>query len=72
MTLNEKEVTLPVELLEPIFKAKNLDLLLANTDDQLRRFTENSCKRNVNGKLIYIDMKLGIQFATGLAQIFFE
>jgi len=72
MQLNEKEPTLGQENLMPLFKAKCVDLRLNHTVDQLHRFTENCNKRNVNGHLTFVEMKLGVNFASALADLFYE
>ena len=72
MNLDDKEQTLPQELVTTLFNAKFSDLSLPDTNDQLNRFSEHCAKRNINGKLIFMNMKLGIKFATVLADMLFE
>ena len=72
MNLDEKEQTLPQELVTTLFNAKFTDLALPDTDDQLTRFSEHCAKRNINGRLIFMNMKLGYKFAIALADMLFE
>lgn len=71
MVFDDKDQTLPQELIVPLFTAKFKDLSLPNTDEQLNKFMEHANKRNINGKVTFKDMNLGLNFANAFADIFY-
>ena len=72
MQIDDKEQTLPEDLVVKLFNAKFSDLKLPDTDDQLSRFSYNCAKRSINGLLSFTDMKLGINFAKAFADIYLK